>query len=182
MITSCCVQSLSCVQLFSTPWTVAHQVPLSSTISLSLLKFMSIEPVMLSNHLILFFCPQSFPESGSFPMSRLFASGGQSSGASASASVPPMIFRTDFLQDGLVGSPCSPRYSQESSLTPQFKSINSLPLRLLYYLLTCCLLIFPWAYTCPQFSVNTQFWNVGKQFLSSVSQTLPGLNTTQAIY
>ena len=35
------------------------------------------------------------------------------------------IFRTDFLQDGLVGSPCSPRNSQESSLTPQFKSINS---------------------------------------------------------
>ena len=125
---------------------------------------------------------QSFPASGPFPVSQVFASGGQSSGASASASVLPMIFRTDFLQDGLVGSPCSPRYSQESSLTPQFKSINSLPLRLLYYLLTCCLLIFPWAYTCPQFSVNTQFWNVGKQFLSSVSQTLPGLNTTQAIY
>ena len=35
------------------------------------------------------------------------------------------IFRTDFLQDGLVGSPCSPRDSQESSPTPQFKSINS---------------------------------------------------------
>ena len=34
--------------------------------------------------------------------------------------------RTDFLQDGLVGSPCSPRDSQESSLTPQFKSINSI--------------------------------------------------------
>ena len=35
------------------------------------------------------------------------------------------IFRTDFLQDGLVGSPCSPRDSQESSPTPQFKSISS---------------------------------------------------------
>ena len=35
------------------------------------------------------------------------------------------IFRTDFLEDGLVGSPCSPRDSQESSLAPQFKSINS---------------------------------------------------------
>ena len=35
-------------------------------------------------------CPQSFPESGSFPMSQLFASGGQSIGSSASASVPPM--------------------------------------------------------------------------------------------
>ena len=36
-----------------------------------------------------------------------------------------LIFRTDFLQDGLVGSPCSPRDSQEFSPTPQFKSINS---------------------------------------------------------
>ena len=42
------------------------------------------------------------------------------------------IFRTDFLQDGLVGSPCSPRDSQESSPTPQFKSINSLALNFLY--------------------------------------------------
>ena len=38
------------------------------------------------------------------------------------------IFRTDFLQDGLVGSPCSPKDSQESCPTPQFKSINSLAL------------------------------------------------------
>ena len=42
------------------------------------------------------------------------------------------IFRTDFLQDGLVGSPCSPRDSQESSPTPQFKSINPLALSFLY--------------------------------------------------
>ena len=42
------------------------------------------------------------------------------------------IFRTDFLYDGLVGSPCSPRDSQESSPTPQFKSINSLVLSFLY--------------------------------------------------
>ena len=42
------------------------------------------------------------------------------------------IFRTDFLQDGLVGSPCSPRDSQESSPIPQFKSINSLVLSFLY--------------------------------------------------
>ena len=42
------------------------------------------------------------------------------------------IFRTDFLQDGLVGSPCSPRDSQESSPTPQFKSINSSMLSFLY--------------------------------------------------
>ena len=47
------VQLLSHVWLFATPWTAAHQVPLSSTISWSLLKFMSIKSVMLSNHLIL---------------------------------------------------------------------------------------------------------------------------------
>ena len=59
----------------------------SCTISRSLLKFMSIESVMPSNHLVLwwpFFCPQSFPASVSFPMSQLFVSGGQSIGASAS--------------------------------------------------------------------------------------------------
>ena len=42
------------------------------------------------------------------------------------------IFRADFLYDGLVSSPCSPRDSQESSLTPQFKSINSSTLSFLY--------------------------------------------------
>ena len=42
------------------------------------------------------------------------------------------IFRTDFLKDRLVGSPCSPRDSQESSLTPQFKSISSSALSFLY--------------------------------------------------
>ena len=42
------------------------------------------------------------------------------------------IFRTDFLQEGLVGSPCSPRDSQESSLTPQLKSIHSSMFSFLY--------------------------------------------------
>ena len=46
-------QSLSCVQLFATPWTVARQASLSITNSRSLLKLMSIESVMSSNHLIL---------------------------------------------------------------------------------------------------------------------------------
>ena len=49
-------QSLSCVQLFPTPWTAARQPPLSFTTSLSLLKATSIELVMSSNHLI-FCCP-----------------------------------------------------------------------------------------------------------------------------
>ena len=50
------VQSLSCVQLFATPWTIAHQASLSITNSWTLLKLMSIESVMPSKHLILY-CP-----------------------------------------------------------------------------------------------------------------------------
>ena len=65
-------------------------------------------------------------------MSWLFTSGGQRIGASASVSVLPMNIQGDFLQDGLVGSPCSPRDSQESSPAPQFKSISSSALSLLY--------------------------------------------------
>ena len=68
-----------------TPWTAAHQASLSSTVSWSLLKFMSTESVMLSNHLIsatTFFCLQSCPASGSFSMILLFTSAGQSTGAS----------------------------------------------------------------------------------------------------
>ena len=76
------VQSLSFVWLFVTPWTAACQVSLSFTISQCALKFMSIESVMLSNHLILchplFLLLQSFPASGAFPASWLFTSGGQS--------------------------------------------------------------------------------------------------------
>ena len=64
-------QSLSCVQLFETPWTTAHQAPLSSTISQSLLKFISIELVMLSNHLILC-CPLLLLSV--FPRIRVFSS------------------------------------------------------------------------------------------------------------
>ena len=79
-------------------------------------------------------CPQSFPASGSFQMSQLCASRGQSIGASASASVLPMNIQDlrIFLEDWLVGSPYSPRNSQESSPTPEFKSINSLVLNFLY--------------------------------------------------
>ena len=88
------VQSLSHVRLFVIPWTAACQAFLSFTISWSLLKFTSVELVMPSSHLIfviLFFsCLQSFSASGYFPTSQFFASGGQSIGASASASVLPM--------------------------------------------------------------------------------------------
>ena len=82
------IQSLNHVQLFATPWTAAFQASLSFTISQRLLKLMAIVSVMPSNHLVLIVpfssCCQSFPASGSFLMSQLFASGGQSFRASAS--------------------------------------------------------------------------------------------------
>ena len=65
MFQSPSVQSLSCVQLFVSPWTAAHQASLSISNSQSLLKLMSIELVMLSKHLILggplLFLPSIFP-------------------------------------------------------------------------------------------------------------------------
>ena len=75
-----------------TPWTAACQTPLSSTVSWSLLKFMSTECYLtVSSSVTPFsFCLQSFPTSGSFPMSQFFSSGGQSIRASASARVLPM--------------------------------------------------------------------------------------------
>ena len=90
------VQSLTGVRLFVTPWTATHQASLSFTVSQTLLRSTSIELVMVPNLTVsssvipFSFCPQSFPASGSFPMSQLFASGGQIIGASASASVLPV--------------------------------------------------------------------------------------------
>ena len=84
------VQLLSRVRLFVTPWTAALQASLSITISLSLLKLMPIELVVSSNHLIhchaLLLLPSIFPATGTFLMSQLFTSDGQSIGASASVS------------------------------------------------------------------------------------------------
>ena len=102
------VQSISPVQLSATPWTAAHQALLSSTVSQSLLKLISIESwcyLTISSSVAPFsFCLQSFPASGSFPMSWLFTSGGPSIGVSASASVLPMSIQgwfpsglTDFI-------------------------------------------------------------------------------------
>ena len=65
------VQSLSCVRLFATPWTVAHQASLSITNSWSLLKLMSIELVMPSNHLIL--CHPLLLLPSTFPSIRVFS-------------------------------------------------------------------------------------------------------------
>ena len=77
-------------------------------------------------------CPQSFPASGPFPMSQFFASGDQSIGVSASTSGIPMNSQDWFPLRWTGLSPCSPRDSQESSPTPQFKSVNSSALSLLH--------------------------------------------------
>ena len=77
-------------------------------------------------------CLQSFPTLGSFQMSQLFALGGQVLEFQLQHQSFQWIFRIDFLYNGLVGSPCSPRDSQESSPAPQFKSVNSLALSFLY--------------------------------------------------
>ena len=124
------------VWLFATPWTAACQASLPISNSRRLLKLTSIELMMpsnLSSSVILFSSYlQSFPASGSFAMSQFFISHGLSIGASASASVLLMNIQGWFPL-GLTGwSPCSPRNSQESSPTPQFKSINSSALSFLY--------------------------------------------------
>ena len=81
------VQSLSCVWLFATPWIAARQASLSITWSSP--KLTSIESwcyQAISSSVVPFSsCPQSLPASGSFPMSQLFAWGGQSTGISALA-------------------------------------------------------------------------------------------------
>ena len=119
------------------PWTAACQDSMPLIISWSSPKFMSIESVMLSNHLI--FCHplllllQFFPASGSFPVSQFFSSSAQSIGASASASVLPVSIQGRFSL-GLTGwiSLQSKGPSRVSSPAPQFKSINSSMLSLLY--------------------------------------------------
>ena len=130
------VQLLSRVLLFATLWNAARQTSLSITNSQSLLKFMSIESVMPSNHLILC-CPLLLLPS-IFPSIRVFSKESVLNirwpkYQSFSFTHPSFqwIFRIDFLQDWLVWS-CCPRDSQESCPTPQFKSINSSVLSFLY--------------------------------------------------
>ena len=127
------VQLLSCVWLFMTPWTAAHHACLSITDCQSLLKLMSIESVMPSDHLILYH-PLLFLCS-IFPSIKIFSSESVPRIRwpkfwSFSFNISPSneYSGTDFLKDWLVGSPCIPRDSQESSPTPQFKIINSLAL------------------------------------------------------
>ena len=130
------VQSLSCVQLFVTPWTAAHQASLSITNSQSLLKLMSIESVMPSNHLI--FCRPLLFLPSIFPSIRVFSNESDlrirwpkywslSFNISPSNEDPGLIsFRMDCLDLLAV------QRTQESSPRPQFKSINSLVLSFLY--------------------------------------------------
>ena len=129
-------QSLSCVQLFATPWTTACQASLSITNSQSLLKLTSIESVMPSNHFILC-CPLLLLPS-IFPSIRVFSNESAhpirwpkfwsfSFNISPSNEYPGLISsRMDWLDLLAV------QYSQESSPTLQFKSINSSVFSFLY--------------------------------------------------
>ena len=119
-----------------TPWTAAHQAILSITNSQSWLKLMSIESVMPSNHLIL--CSPLLLTPSIFPSIRVFSSESvlhirwlKYLNFSFSI-IFPMNIQDWFHLRWLVQSPCSPRDSQESSPTLQFKSINSLALSFLY--------------------------------------------------
>ena len=80
---------------------------------------------VISSFVVPFSCLQSFPATGSFPMSKLSASGGQNIGVSATTSVLPVNIQNWFPLGWTGWISFSPRDSQESSSTPQFKSINS---------------------------------------------------------
>ena len=129
------LRSVSQSCLLTTPSTAAHQVSLFITNSRSLLKLMSIELVMPSSHLL----------SPSPPTFKLSQHQGLFQWVSSSHQVAKVlevqlqhqsfwwIFRTDFLQEGLVGSPCSPRDSQESSPTPQLQKHQFFDIQLSLY-------------------------------------------------
>ena len=145
------VQSLSHVWLFATPWTAACQASLSIANSWSSLKLTSIKSVMPSSHLIL--CRPLLLLSPIPPSLRVFSNESTlrlrwskywsfSFSIIPSEDIPGLI---SFRMDWLVGSPCSPRDSQESSPTPQFKSINPSVLSFLHSpTLTSILVINSW--------------------------------------
>ena len=122
--------------LFATPWIAACHASLSITNSQSSLRLTSIESVMPSSHLIL--CHPLLlllpipPSIRVFSNESTFRMRWPRYWSSALASFLPKNPRADLLQNGMVGSPCSPRDSQESSPTPQFKSISSSALSLLH--------------------------------------------------
>ena len=121
------VQLLGCVLLLVTPWTGAHQCSRLFTISWSLIKLLSIEAVMSSNHLILC-CPLLLLPSV-FPSIRVF-----SNQSVLHIRWPKYWSFSVNKYSGLISFriDCSPRDSQESFPTPQFKSINFLVLSFLY--------------------------------------------------
>ena len=130
-------QSLSHVRLFATSWITARQASLSITISRSSLRLMSIESVMPPSHLIL--CPSPSPPAPNPSQHQSLFQWVNSSHELAKVLEFQLQHyslqrnpRADLLQNGLVGFPCSPRDSQESSPTPQFKSINSSALSFLH--------------------------------------------------
>ena len=130
------VQSLSCVWLFATPWTEACQASLSCGTSQSLFRFMSIESVMPCSHLILccpfLLLPSIFPNIRVFSNESALRIGGRNIEVSASTSVLSMNTQ-DWSPLGWTGwISLHPRDCQESSPTPQFKSINSSVLSFLY--------------------------------------------------
>ena len=124
------VQSLSCVQLFVTPWTAALQAFLSFTISQNLLKLMSLEAVMPSNYL--FLCQHLLLPPSLFPSIRVFSSESALHIRwlkywSFSLSTSPSNEYSGLLPlELMVGSPCIPRESQVSSPISQFESIKKL--------------------------------------------------------
>jgi len=131
------VQSFSHVWLFVTPWHARHARPpcpsLTPRIYSNSCPLSQWCHLTISSSVIPFSCLQSFPASGSFQMNQFFASGGQSTGISALASILPMNTQ-DWSPLGWTGwiSLQSKGLSRVFSPTPQFKSINSLELSFLY--------------------------------------------------
>ena len=130
------VQLLSRVRLFSTPWIAARQASLSITNSQSSSNLCTsswwCHPAISSSVVAFSSCPQSLPESGSFPMSQLFSWGGQSTAVSALAPFLPKKSQAWSLSEWTGWISLRVQDSQESSPTPQFKSINSSALSLLH--------------------------------------------------
>jgi len=130
------VQSLSCVQLFATLWIATHQASVSIPNSWSSLKLTSIELVMPCSHLILchplLLLPPIPPSQSTFQWVNSSHEVAKVMEFQPSHHSFQRTSRTDLLSNVLVGSPCSPRDSQESSPTSQFKIINYSALSFLY--------------------------------------------------
>ena len=120
--------SRSVVSASLQPHGLRHARPLSISNSWSLLKLMSIQSVMPSSHLIL--CHPLLLLPSVFPSFRVFSN--ESALRIRWPKYWSFSFSISLSNEYLVGSPCSPRDSQESSPTPQFKSINSLALSFLH--------------------------------------------------